>query len=199
MEKRKRTSYDIQGLKKGKKAEFEALYFEMFDTLFYLALSYVKDNGVAEDLVQDSFLQLWNNRKNLNDDTHLLNYLYTLTKNKCLNHLKHIEVKDRYIQKASVAELKFLQQSLNSLPDSYSELMALKQDLDKAVDSLPEDIREIFLLNRFSDMTYARIAEKKSISIKTVEAKMTRAIKKLKDALKEYYPLIMFFYYMNKV
>jgi RNA polymerase sigma-70 factor (ECF subfamily) len=196
--KQRKISFDVQGLKQGRKGEFEALYFEIFDTLYFLALSYVKEKEIAEDLVQDSFMQLWSNRQNLNDDTHVINYLYTLTKNSCLNYIKHLEVKTRYIHNTTISELKFLQHSLNSLPESYSDLMAIKQDLEKAIDSLPEDLKEIFRLNRFSDMTYERIAKDKAISIKTVEAKMSKAIKILRIALREYYPLIVFFQLMNK-
>jgi RNA polymerase sigma-70 factor, ECF subfamily len=198
MAKIRKITFDVRGLKEGKRAEFEAIYFEIYDALYFLALSYVNEKEVSEDLVQDSFMQLWDNRHILKDDTHIFNYLYTLTKNNCLNYLKHVEVKNRYIHNISVAELKFLQQSLNNLPDTYSGLLALKQDLEKALDSLPEDLREIFSLNRFSGMTYERIAEVKAISIKTVEAKMSKAIKILRNALKEYYPLIMYFHLINK-
>lgn len=190
---------DINGLRQGKQDDFEALFFSMHDALYYLALSYVKVSEVAEDMVQDSFIQLWKNRENLDKQTNTQNYLYTLTKHNCLNYLKHLEVKERYIRNKSHAELQFLQQSLSSLPDSFTDLIGLKQDLNDAIEKLPEDIREIFKLSRFSDMTYAKIAEKKSISVKTVEAKMTRAIKTLRQLLKEYYPLILFFHYLDNV
>jgi RNA polymerase sigma-70 factor (ECF subfamily) len=78
-------------------------------------------------------------------------------------------------------------------------LLGLKKDLDDAMNNLPEDIREIFMLNRYSDMTYAKIAEKKAVSVKTVEAKMSRAIKILKQVLKEYYPLLVFFQYIDSI
>jgi RNA polymerase sigma-70 factor (ECF subfamily) len=200
MERRKRKEFfDLNGLKQGKQDDFEALFLNMYDTLYYLAISYVKVTEIAEDLVQDSFIQLWKNRENLEENTNTQNYLYTITKNNCLNHLKHLEVKNRYIRNRSLAEVIFLQQSINSLPDSFTDLLEIKQDLYDAIEKLPEDIREIFKLSRFSDMSYAKIAEKKSISVKTVEAKMSRAIKTLRHLLKEYYPLILFFYYMEKM
>jgi len=200
MERRKRKEFfDLNVLKQGKQDDFEALFLNMYDTLYYLAISYVKVTEIAEDLVQDSFIQLWKNRENLEENTNTQNYLYTITKNNCLNHLKHLEVKNRYIRNRSLAEVIFLQQSINSLPDSFTDLLEIKQDLYDAIEKLPEDIREIFKLSRFSDMSYAKIAEKKSISVKTVEAKMSRAIKTLRHLLKEYYPLILFFYYMEKM
>ncbi len=200
MERRTRKEFfDLYGLKQGKQDDFEALFFNMYDTLFYLALSYVKVNEIAEDLVQDSFIQLWKNRDKLEENTNAYNYLYTLTKHNCLNYLKRLEVEDRYIRNRSLAEIKFLQQSINSLPDSFTDLMEIKQDLHDAIEKLPEDIREIFKLSRFNDMSYAKIAEKKTISVKTVEAKMSRALKTLRQLLKEYYPLILFFQYMDKI
>lgn len=200
MDRRTRKEFfDLSGLKQGKQDDFEALFFNMYDTLYYLALSYVKVNEIAEDLVQDSFIQLWKNRKNLEENTHTQNYLYTITKNNCLNHLKHLEVKNRYIRNKSQAEVKFLQQSINILPDSYTELLEIKQDLYDAIEKLPEDTREIFRMSRFSDMTYEKIAEKKNMSVKTVEAKMSRAIKTLRELLKEYYPLLLFFLYLEKI
>lgn len=195
----KKVDFDLAGLRKGKKDEFEALFYQMHDNLYALAISYVKVKEIAEDLVQDAFVQLWKNRENLKEDTNAVNYLYTLAKNNCLNHLKHQEVKERYIRNTSIAELQFFQKSLNSLPDSYADLLGLKKDLDDAMNKLPEDIREIFMLNRYSDMTYAKIAEKKAVSVKTVEAKMSRAMKILRHVLKEYYPLLIFFQYIDNV
>lgn len=191
--------FDLAGLMRGNRDDFEALFYSMYDNLYFLAISYVNVKEIAEDLVQDAFLQLWRNRNNLNADTNTTNYLYTLTKNNCLNYLKHQEVSEKYIRNRSAAELQFFQKSLNSLPDSYADLLGLKKDLDEAINKLPEDLREIFLLNRFSDMTYAKIAEKKSLSVKTVEAKMSKTIKILKRVLKEYYPLLIFFQYIENL
>ncbi|HKK63063.1 MAG TPA: RNA polymerase sigma-70 factor [Bacteroidales bacterium] len=191
--------FSLDGLRRGEKEDFEALFFKMHDNLYFLAIAYVKVNEIAEDLVQDAFMQLWKNRKDLNDDTNTLNYLYTLVKHNCLNYLKHLEVQDRYIRHKSIAELQFYQKSLNSLPDGYDDLLGIKQDLDNAIEKLPEDLKEIFLLNRFSDMTYEKIAEKKSLSVKTIEAKMSKALKILRGVLKEYYPLIIFFQYIDSI
>jgi RNA polymerase sigma-70 factor (ECF subfamily) len=195
--KKRKEFFELNGLRKGKHDDFEALFFKIYDTLYYLACSYVKVNEVAEDLVQDSFIQLWNNKEKLEDGSNTLNYLYTLTKHNCLNYLKHREVKERYLRNKSMAELKFLQQSINSLPDSFTDLMALRQDLTDAIEKLPDDQKEIFKLNRFNGLTYEKIAEQKEVSVKTVEAKMSRAIKSLRSLLKEYYPLIMFFHFVS--
>ena len=178
--------FDLYGLKQGKQDDFEALFFNMYDTLFYLALSYVKVNEIAEDLVQDSFIQLWKNRDKLEENTNAHNYLYTLTKHNCLNYLKRLEVEDRYICNKSLAEIKFLQQSVNSLPDSFTDLMGIKQDLHDAIEKLPEDIREIFKLSRYEGLKYIEIAQKMNISIKTVEVQIGKALKKLRDDLKQY-------------
>lgn len=180
----------IQSLKKGEKKAFEAIYLGFYDMLFHLAFGYIGQREIARELVQDTFLKLWEQREELRDQTNIRNYLYTITKNNCLNHLRQKEIIFRNNRDYLIPELRYQQQALQSFGDSYSDVEFLIEKVDDAIEQLPEDIRNTFKLNRFENYTYSQIAQKLEISPKTVEARISKALKILRSDLKEHLPLV---------
>ena len=181
---------DLKALKQGKKSAFETVYFEFFDLLYHLCLQYVGDETTAEEIVQDSFVKLWEVREQLKPDTNIRNFLFTVTKNRCLNHLRQEEILNRNHNQIRYLEMQFNYEALGSLADGYLNFEELKEKIDLAIGSLPDDLKETFLLNRFEDMRYKDIALKMDISQKTVEARMSKALKILRKELKEYLCII---------
>ena len=181
--------YNIDLLQRGNKSEFERVYVEFFDVLFALGVQYTSDASVAESIVQDVFLKLWEVKENLLPQTNIRNFLYTLTKNICLNHLRSQKTVWKHLNQVKQYEYDYAIESLNRIGDSYLEFKELADKVDQAIGKLPDDLKIIFSLSRFEDLKYREIAEKLNISEKTVEAKMTKALKLLRKELKDYLPV----------
>lgn len=147
----------------------------------------MEDLSISEDLVQDVFFNLWKNRKSLEIRTSTRNFLVTNVKNSCIDYLRRKEVEARYTAAQSQNS-----DSMYDTEDLYI-ISELEENINKALAKLPDKIRIVFEMNRFQDLTYAEIAQQKEISVKTVEAYMTKALKHLREELKDYLPFILLF------
>ena len=175
----------ILSLQKGEKPAFEAVYTDFFGVIYHLSLQYLHDEKVAEEIVQDSFMKLWEIRETLNERFNIRNFLYTITKNNCLNYLRNQRTALKHQENLKYLEMQFNYEALEKM-GSYVEFEELRLKIDQAIASLPDELRETFLLSRFDEMQYKEIAEKLSVSIKTVEARMTKSLKILRHELKDY-------------
>ncbi|MGV8096236.1 MAG: RNA polymerase sigma-70 factor [Mangrovibacterium sp.] len=182
-------SFDIQLLKEGDKATYEAIYHEFFGTLYSLSSQYIFKTEDAEEIVQEAFLKLWEVKSRLNENTNIKNFLYTITKNNCLNYIRNEQIASFHLKRYQ-DELQYNYEALYQLEDDYSKIEELKLKIDEAIDSLPAKWKNIFRMSREEDLRYKDIAQKLGISEKTVEASITKALKKLREELKEYLTLI---------
>ena len=148
-------------------------------------------------MAQDAFLGLWEARQTLNPDSNIRNWLYTVTKNKCLNHLRNEQIAARHLNAVRAYEAEFAEKSLNSMGDSWTEFKELQARIGEAIAQLPPDLRAVFEMNRFEGMTYNDIAMKLSLSEKAVEARMSKALRILRKELKDYFPLFLLIYSGN--
>lgn len=162
---------------------FRSLFFEFFSSLCVFAHRYVEDWDTCEDLVQDTFFKIWKNRKSIEINTSSRNFLITSVRNSCVDYLRKQDSARTWQER----EIKYKTEYTSD--DLYSHI-ELEQMLTTALSKLPENIREVFEMNRFDGKTYKEIAEEKNISVKTVEAHMTKALKVLRVELKDYLPLI---------
>ncbi len=170
-------------------------YRTLFD-LFYPALClfakrYVEERAVAEDLVQDVFVTLWESRKKIRVESSARNYLVVSVRNQCLNYLKREGYKQNYID-AYLAK--------NADQSDYDEfylLTELQKLLDEALAKLPETYRLIFEMSRLENNSNTEIAEKLNIPLRTVERYKAKAIEILKKDLKDYLPLLLYFHLLG--
>jgi len=179
----------IVSLRNGEKSAYLAVYNDFYGVMYHLSLSYLHDSKIAEEIVQDTFLKLWEIRDTLNEQFNLRNFLYTITKNNCLNYLRNQKIILKHQQNLKYLEMQFNYEALEKL-GNYMEFEELRKKIDQAIDSLPNDIRETFLLSRFEELHYKEISDRQSISIKTVEARMTRALKILRMELQDFLVVI---------
>ncbi len=178
----------IEGLKSGDKLIFEEIYREYYMPLCYYCLRYVDDIEDSEEIIQDLFLKLWDKRKELVINSSLKAYLYRSVQNYAFNYLSKKKTREKYYSLQA-------RQIYNSFDNGYSKLEEdeLRSILKYAILQLPEKRRRIFELSRFDGMKYNNIANYLSISVKTVEAQMSKALKYLRIVLKDYIPFILLF------
>lgn len=182
-------------IKLGDKNAFRQLYEAYFLKLEHFAVQYVTDFYTANDLVQNVFVVLWEKRTSIREDAGLIGYLYTLTRNQCLNYLNHKTIEKRYQQETQVKNER--EWRLNKCALEFFDYDRLQENelrclIQKAIEELPEANREVFLMNRKGGLTYEKIAQRLKVSDKTVEKRMSKALALLKISLKDYYFLIFF-------
>lgn len=170
---------------------FKSIFHEYYQPLWHLSQYYLEDKDEAKEVVQDAFLKLWEIRHDLNPNSNLRNFLFTLVKNNCLNNLKRKQILLKHHEKIRWIEMRYQYESLARMGDDYLEINELKDKIDVAIQQLPEHCRIIFEMSRFEDLKNREIAEKLNVTQKTVEAHLTKALKILRKELKDYLPIIV--------
>ncbi len=176
-------------------SKFEEIYLAYFSKMKYFAKEYVVSDADAENIVQDVFTELWEKKEILTMPVNLVAYLFTTIKNKSLNHLRHKTVVLKATNLIQEEYAITLQMNLDSL-EAFNENLFTEEDVEKtisrALDSLSDKCREIFIMNKLEGKKQKQIAEELNISINTVETQMGIAYKKLRVELKDYVPLLLF-------
>lgn len=164
-------------VKLGDEAAFQHIYQKYVAKLYASAYNLIRDQVACEEIVQELFIQLWIKRNDLQIEN-LNAYLYTATRNRVLMGLrtKKIELDN--------AALEFLESHYSA--DGLIREKQLNQEIDEAIQELPEKCREVFILSRKQHLSNREIAELMNISVKTVENQITKAIHKLRGSLKHY-------------
>ena len=176
---------------------FNQLFNEYYERFIRFAQGYVKERETAEDFVSEAFTLFWEYRENLLSDTKPQAYILTIVKNKCLNHLQHVQVWQRTENILCEHESWRLSLSINTLQACdpaflFSE--EIKQIIDQTLRKLPKKTRQIFILNRFEGLSYHEIAEKMNLSCKTIEYHVSKALKSLRLSLKDFHLLPFFLF-----
>ena len=167
-------------IRQGDVKEFESLFRSSYASLVRYSKTLIKDPDMAEEIVQDLFFRLWKNREKLKIESSLNGYLFRSVHNKCLHYIEHNLVVERHAQEMSTRQPERLETPSDIL--NYKELQAR---IAMIIDKLPERCGKIFCMSRFEGLKYAEIAERLSISIKTVESNMGRALKEFRKGLNE--------------
>lgn len=160
---------------------FEALFRQYYQMLCTYALRFVKDPDTAEEIVQDLFYKLWEKRAELQINTSVKSYLYSAVHNRCLKFIEHRNVETKYRNYYLLHE-----SEIDNEPGDSASISELQGVIENTLNALPERCSRIFRLNRFEGLKYHEIALKLSISVKTVEANMGKALKLLRKNLKNY-------------
>lgn len=159
------------------------------------ACRYVLFEEDAENIVQDVFMDLWEKKETLTSHINLMAWLFTSVKNRCIDHLRKQSTKQQTVETLKEEYLTALQMSLDSL-EAFDLNLFSEEDIEsiltKAIDSLPEKCREIFILSKIKGEKQKIIAQKLNISINTVETQIGIAYKKLREELKDYLPILFF-------
>lgn len=151
-----------------------SIFTKHYKGLCLFARQFVHDNEKVEDLVQDIFLKIWEKGELYEDESLVKNYLYTSVRNRCLNFIRDNK---KFNDNLDVGIVE------GTHEHNRTEYRELEKMLHNAIQSLPEKCREVFELSRFQNMKYQEIADTLGISIKTVEAQMSKALRVLREKL----------------
>jgi RNA polymerase sigma-70 factor (ECF subfamily) len=164
---------------------FEEIYRKHFKKVLYFAFRYLDDYGKAENIAQDVFLTLWGQIEDVNDNGEVLPLLFVLTKFRCLNWLRREKHHQQYVK----SRLTDLDISITALmDDGLTNLYNSEFDkhLKKAIEIMPDKVRDTFIYSRFKNLKNKEIAELQNISEKTVEYRISCSFKVLRNYFKNY-------------
>lgn len=166
-------------VEKGFNEFYKDTFNTLFDSLHRYAVTMVKSNDVASDTVQSVFVKWWESQKQFGNMDEAKAYLFTAVYRQCLNAIRN--EKTRLVHKENYRyEMEVVTQS------DGLELEQLDEQIKSTIDDLPAQCKAIFVKSRFESKRYNEIAEEMSLSVKTVEAQMSKALKILREKIKGY-------------
>ena len=181
----------VESLKKGDLFAFDQLFSKYNRKLYYFSKSYLISKEDSEGLVQEVFLIIWKQRKELKTHLSFNSYLYTITYNAIRKHFRK-----------KIREKKYLNKFLEDFDEKHNttaisiEYNNLNELVNKAIDKLPEKRKLIFWLSRYEELTNEEIAKQLHISKKTVENQIHQALKLIRNQLGKETLFTILFYFL---
>ncbi len=180
----------FEKIKNGDETAFSELFREYYQPLYRFAGRFISDSQTSENVVQDIFVKMWTERSGIEIKSNLKSYLFSAVRNQCLNVLNR-ENRVFPIDEAVSADA---DESNNPAEDM--EKTEQYSEVAKAVESLPEQCRRIYLMKRYDGMSYNEIAEALGISVNTVKTQIKRALKLLTEKLQYLKTLIFLIFFL---
>lgn len=161
----------ILAVNAGDENALKSIYTNYYQKLCVYMLSFTTDRDLVEDVVQDTFLKIWNKREALRTNGSLNAYLYKITYNNFIDNYRKAKRLDDELDNIRLTSLNEL------LDDDYEEVFQLRlKQVKEAIEQLPLRCKEIFLMNKERGMRYQQIADELGISVKTVENQIGKAL-----------------------
>jgi RNA polymerase sigma-70 factor (ECF subfamily) len=170
----------IRRIRQGDVGQFESLFRSSYVSLVRYAKTLIKDHDTAEEIVQDLFFRLWQDKEKIKIESSLNGYLFRSVHNRCLHHIEHARVVERHAE-----EMLYRQTESQESPSDILHYKELQSRVASILERLPERCGKIFYMSRFEGLKYSEIAKKLSVSVKTVESNMGRALKEFRKELTE--------------
>ena len=164
--------------KKGNLKAFDQIYNFYSQRLYGFAFSLLKNHEDAKEIVQETFIKLWNKREQINPGQSFKTFLFTISYNTSIDLLRKRLKEDRFKDHLKM-HLKIHEQSADSLI-TYKELNGI---LQKAIDKLPSQQKKVFLMSREEGLSYKEISKKLDISLKTIESHIYLALKTIREKM----------------
>lgn len=166
----------LKEIQKGNKDAFSMIFRKYYKDMLLFAGNFIKDKNQCEDIVQNIFLRIWENRRFLEIKTSFRSFLLQSVKNGCLDEIRHSKV---------VREHQVYTEWLYTISDSDTENYILYSELQfrlaKALSELSPECRIAFEMNRFEGLKYKEIAQKLSVSERTIEVRIGKALMHLRE------------------
>nr|WP_321450956.1 RNA polymerase sigma-70 factor [uncultured Carboxylicivirga sp.] len=179
-------------LKDGNESAFEHVFKANYDSIVGFCYQFIFDHDKAASLAQEAFINLWINRNKIETFNGIKSFLYTYAKSSCLNFIRHQKVIKRYEnQRLQQVERDINAEILDSFDFDSIEFTEMEELIYGAIDELPDKCKQVFMMSRFESKKNKEIAEELQISVKSVEANITRALKQLSIKLAEFLPAVL--------
>ncbi|MDL2208972.1 RNA polymerase sigma-70 factor [Parabacteroides sp. OttesenSCG-928-O15] len=179
--------------------EFERVYVHYYARMKRFAKEYVVSEEDAENILQDVFTDLWEKRDKLPEPINLIAFFFTAIRNRCIDMLRRKTLEEEAASRMQEEALLTLRMNLSSLQALDANLFheeSVEDIINRAISSLPDKCREIFIKSKLEGKKQKEIAAELNISVNTVETQMGIAYKKLREGLKDIYPLFFFLFYL---
>jgi RNA polymerase sigma-70 factor (ECF subfamily) len=167
---------------RGDERAFDEIFRAWYAPLVRAAEVMLRERAVAEEVVQEVMLELWRRRERLDPNGSAQAYLFQATRNRALNHLRHLQV-----QRRSAPQL-----ARDDARDATAPSRLVAQEIDvalrDALDELSPRCRQVFEMSRVQGLKYGEIAETLGVSVKAVEAQMGKALRTLRERLAPWLP-----------
>lgn len=176
----------MRSLINGEEKAYKFLLNKFHRKLHAYAITLVNDHSMAQDIVQNVFLKTWNSRHKLNPEFSIQSFLYKSVYNEFINSYQQNKAM-MLLQQKYVESLQHVVETTDE--SSIERMLAI---INKEIQNLPNKCQQVFILSKKEGLTNIEIAEHLDVSIKTVEAQISKAYKILKEKLKDNYNLMLF-------
>ncbi|WP_163325814.1 RNA polymerase sigma factor [Draconibacterium mangrovi] len=188
--------FDIQtnnSLKKGDPSAFKDVFRLLYPRLKGYCKLFVPDDNKVEDLIQETFITLWEKRDSIKNDRSIESYLFVILRNNCLNFLRDEKLEQTIssVNVEEVSELQYLYQIDFLGKEEKSLEEQLVESLQVAVDELPDKMRQVFTLCKIEGRKQKEVAEEMGISLKMVEKHIAKAKEQIRKKLADQYPALI--------
>jgi len=168
----------VNALKKGDKIAFRYIFEKYYNRLVSYIMTYANDKWLSEDIVQQAFINLWDDRMKLNDNKSPKGYLYAIAYNRYIDTAKKVKKREKLLDQVWERALR------DRIQEDTETTEQRIQKMKEVIETLPPKCKEIIYMNKVQGFKYKEIAEQMGISIKTVESQMRIAFTKTREAFK---------------
>jgi len=181
-----------EAIRSGDEKAFGAFLSAEFANVAHFVNQYLRDEMLADDIAQESFISMWINRESINPDLNIRSYIFKIARNKSLNLLR-----EKYYSLSDTIEKREVKIMIDSIQgesvDNKIEALYLEDLINKTYSALPDTIRDSFILSRKFGLTYEEIANAKGLTVKAVEYHIGQALKFFRKRLANYLKLFIGF------
>ncbi|WP_339715773.1 RNA polymerase sigma-70 factor [uncultured Kriegella sp.] len=178
----------VKALKKGDKIAFKYLFNTYYNRLVAYIITYSHDKAQSEDIVQQTFIKLWENRQKLDDSKSPKGYLYAIAHNIYIDAIKTSKKHEKIMNLVWESALR------DRIEEDFETQEIRIQKMKRVVENLPPKCKKIIHMNKVQGIKYQEIADQMGISIKTVESQMRIAFIKIREAFKEDNVILFFLF-----
>jgi RNA polymerase sigma-70 factor, ECF subfamily len=175
----------VSNLRVGDISAFTNIFTAYYKDLVIFATRFTKDRNSAEEIVQDTFVHLWEEHDTINISTSLKSYLLKTINNKCIDWYRHKKVIKEHTDFILETSIYYEFDTENYV--LHSEL---EGKIEEALALLPDEISQVFRMNRFKGLKYQEISELLGVSVRTIEVRIGKTLNLLRTHLKEYFPVV---------